>query len=65
MVSHFEPVLVALGNYSGNASVVGDYLRKRGMAVRVIRAFDVKLGRIRAGSTEGPFELKGHSEDGT
>lgn len=30
-----------------------------------IPALDVKLGRIRAGSTEGPFEVKGKNEDGT
>lgn len=62
---HFEPALLALGNFSGNASEVVSSFRRRGFAIRVIPAFDVKLGRIRAGSTEGPFDVDSGLESGS
>lgn len=53
---HFEPALLALGRFSGNSTAVIDSFKARRFAVRVIPAFDVRLGRIRAGALEPPFD---------
>ena len=62
---HFEPALLALGNFSGNAGEVVESFHRRRFSILVIPAFDVKLGRIRAGSAEGPFDIEGDLEDGS
>ncbi|HEY4214468.1 MAG TPA: hypothetical protein VGM84_23535 [Steroidobacteraceae bacterium] len=55
---HFEPSLLTLGGFSGNSTAVMESFRERRFGVRVIPAFDVRLGRIRAGSNELPFDPK-------
>jgi hypothetical protein len=56
--SHFEPLLLTLGAFSGTSSDVMKSFKDRSYAIRVIPAFDVRLGRLRAGGLASPFDVQ-------
>jgi hypothetical protein len=54
---HFDPLLLTLGSFSGTSREVMSSFRDRGFSLRVIPAFDVRLGRLRAGDDASPFKM--------
>jgi hypothetical protein len=54
---HFDPLLLTLGSFSGTSRDVMESFRERSFSLSVIPAFDVRLGRLRAGDDVSPFYM--------
>ncbi|MBM0107126.1 hypothetical protein JM946_20515 [Steroidobacter sp. S1-65] len=58
--AHFDPLLLTLGSFSGTSQEVMKSFAKRRFALTVVPAFDVRLGRLRAGrNKKSPFDVRG------
>lgn len=52
---HLPPILIALGHFSGNASVIVNGYASRDIHVTIAHNYDIRLARVRGGSQESPF----------
>lgn len=50
-----QPILISLGNFSGNSSSIVSCYRKRKINVYIAQNFDIRLANFRAKKNETPF----------
>lgn len=55
---HLPPVLISLGHFSGNASSIVEAYDRRGVRVTVAENYDIRLAKVRGGSTKSPFAIR-------
>jgi hypothetical protein len=53
--AHLSPVLIALGHFSGNASLIVEGYKRRGINVTIAENYDFRLARVRGRSAKSPF----------
>ena len=53
--SHPPPILIALGHFSGNSSVIVRNYAARGIRLTIAENYDMRLARVRGGSAGSPF----------
>lgn len=53
--AHLSPILIALGHFSGNSSSIVDAYKRRNIHVTIAENYDVRLARVRGGSSKSPF----------
>ena len=54
--SHLRPTLASLGNFSGNSRKIVDAYARRRICVTIAENFDIRLARVRGGTSSSPFE---------